>query len=85
MPLVVAAAHALIQLLLPLRPLLVHGFDQADALHAKTHTLLSWRMMAVATRNFISVKMRSEHIGANVQITRTYVAHPPPPTCSPTP
>ena len=64
--------YALGQLLLPLRPMLVHGMDFIDATHVKTHTLLSWRMMAVTTRNFVSVSLRSEEIGASVDMTRTY-------------
>lgn len=72
--------YCLGQLLLPLRPLVVSGFDPLDAVHTKTHTLLSWRMMAVATRNFVNVTLRSEQLGASMVMTRTYnrlhVAYP---------
>ena len=64
--------YCLGQLLLPLRPLVVSGFDPLDAVHTKTHTLLSWRMMAVATRNFVNVTLRSEQLGASMVMTRTY-------------
>ena len=43
-----------------------------DAVHTKTHTLLSWRMMAVSTRNFINVTLRSEAIRGTFTMTRTY-------------
>ena len=64
--------HAGVQLVLPLRPLLVHRGDTLDAVHTKSHTLLSWRMMAVSTRNFLNVSLRSEALGAAVTMTRTY-------------
>ena len=67
-----AIAHALVQALLPLRPLLISHFDALDAMHTKSHTLLSWRMMAVTTRNFVNVTLRSEALGATVHMTRTY-------------
>ena len=66
------AVHAAVQLLLPLRPLLISRFDALDVLHTKTHSLLSWRMMAATTRNFINVSLRSDALGATLQITRTY-------------
>ena len=43
-----------------------------DATHTKSHTLLSWRMMAVATRNFVSVNLHSDEIGGTMSMTRTY-------------
>ena len=66
------ALHTIIQLLLPLQAVVVHGTDLIDATHVKTHTLLSWRMMAVSTRNFVSVSLRSDELGASVEMTRTY-------------
>eukprot|EP00966_Prymnesium_polylepis_P092275 2136324-Prymnesium_polylepis.1 len=39
--------------------------DMLDAVHTKAHTLLSWRMMAVSTRNFINVSLRSEALGVS--------------------
>lgn len=68
----VGSVHVMLQVLLPLRPLLVHRLDPLDACHVKTHTLLSWRMMAVSTRNFINVSLRSDVMGASVHMTRTY-------------
>ena len=62
----------LVQALVPLRPLWVSDGDPLDAVHTKTHTLLSWRMMAVSTRNFINVTMRCDAMGASAQMTRTY-------------
>ena len=62
----------ILQLLLPLRPALASGFDMIDAVHTKTHTLLSWRMMAVSTRNFINISLRSEALGGSFQMMRTY-------------
>ena len=69
---VAAAAHLVVQLLLPLRPLLASGFDPLDAVHTKAHTLLSWRFMAVTTRNWVNATLRSEPLGASVLMTRTY-------------
>ena len=66
------ACYCALQLLLPLRPYLVHGLDPLDAVHTKTHTLLSWRMMAVSTRNFVNVSLRSDTLGASMHMTRTY-------------
>ena len=57
-------AHLLVQLLLPLRPLVLAGFDPLDAVHTKAHTLLSWRFMAVSTRNFFNFSLRSTRLGA---------------------
>ena len=63
--LLIGLLHALVQLLLPLRPLVVSwldggGLDPLDAVHTKAHTHLSRRMMAVSTRNFFNVSLRSE-------------------------
>ena len=65
-------AYALVQLVLPLRPLLVARFDALDVVHTKSHSLLSWRMMAVTTRNFINATLYSEAMGATLVLTRTY-------------
>ena len=43
-----------------------------DAVHTKAHTLLSWRFMAVSTRNFVNVSIASRSLGAHMQMTRTY-------------
>ena len=43
----VACVHIAVQLLLPLRPLIASRGDMLDAVHTKSHTLGSWRMMAV--------------------------------------
>ena len=67
-----ALLHTVTQLLLPLRPLAVSGLDPLDAVHTKAHTLLSWRMMAVSTRNFVNVSLRSEALGGSMLMTRTY-------------
>ena len=69
---VIGVVHMLVQVLLPLRPLVIFNFDALDAVHTKSHTLLSWRMMAVTTRNFINVSLHDERLGATVFMTRTY-------------
>ena len=73
-------AHLLVQLLLPLRPLVLAGFDPLDAVHTKAHTLLSWRFMAVSTRNFFNFSLRSTRLGATFVMTRTlnrlHLVHP---------
>ena len=67
-----AKLYLLVQLLLPLRPWLASGGDALDAVHTKSHTLLSWRFMAVSTRNFINVSLRDEALGADLTMVRTY-------------
>lgn len=71
-PLAAASVLLAVQLVLPLRPLLASGFDPLDAVHTKSHTLFSWRFMAVSTRNFVNVTLRSEQLGASLVMTRTY-------------
>ena len=40
--------------------------------YTKAHTLGSWRFMAVSSRNFLNVSLRSDALGGTLLMTRTY-------------